>query len=796
MLAGCMVRRRWRRVAALALLVGVVGAVVLSSAAGARRSSTALARFNRATRSADLQILVGSLGLPTPMQLAAMARVQGVDAFAALHVFAVVVPRAPNLSAIAAATDSKFASVVDRARFVAGRAANPSAVNEITIGESLAAQAHLRVGDSLEEVSYTLAQIRASFTTNGNPQGAPAGPRLALRIVGITRRPLDLGDRGANGGVLVETPAFYRTYVRRIGGYGTVFRIRTHNGSPDYPRIVAQTKRIFPNAIFVNVSPLGVENNGAQDAINVLTAALWVFAAVVAIAGAVTVALILGREASLANVDDATLRALGLTRLQRTALVACPSLVIAGASALVATLGAVLASPLFPLGVAGRADPNRGVQYDWQVLLLGFAAIIAVVVSIGIVTGYLSVRRSMLDLEDGRRRRRPSRVVEVASAIGLGLSVTNGLRMALEPGRGRTAVPVRSAVVGAVIGILGVSAVLTFAASVQHLATTPRLYGWTADYAAADNNNTGTTCGRRDYGLTHTPGITAVAAVCTSPIQLDGRTVTGFGFEPLRGNIEPEVIQGRAPSRPDEIALGTTTLNALHKKIGDEVTAVGPHTTHVYRIVGRVVVPELGSVQPLADSATLTDPGLEHVLDPTTASRYLLISFAVHTNRNPIEQRIATNSALASPTGPTVPPEINRLRHINWFPVTIAIILASLALAAVGHALITGVRRRSRDLAVLKTLGFTRHQLRATVAWQATTNAALGLIIGIPTGIALGHLLWTQVADNLGVPPTTTLPIGAILLTIPAVLLLVNMLAFPPARRAARTQPAIAFRTE
>jgi len=726
--------------------------------------------------------------------LDAMTRVHGVDAFAALHGFAIVVPRAPNLSAIAAATDPKFANAVDRARIVAGRSANPAAVDEITIGESLAAQSHLRVGDSLDEVSYTPAQIRVSFATNGNP-GAPAGPRLALRIVGITLRPLDLGDRGANGGVLIETPAFYRAYVRRIGAYGTVFRIRTHDGSADYPGIVTQTKRIFPKALFVNVSPLGVENNGAQDAINVLTAALWVFAAVVAVAGAVTVALILGREASLANVDDATLRALGLTRPQRTALVACPSLVIAGASAFIALVGAVLMSPLFPLGVAGRADPNRGVQYDWHVLLLGFAAIVAVVVSIGIVTAYLSVRRSLLDVDVGRRRR-PSPVVEVASATGLGLSVTNGLRMALEPGRGRTAVPVRSAVVGAVIGILGVTAVLTFAASVRHLASKPRLYGWTADYAASDNNNAGTTCGRRDYGLTHTPGIAAVAAVCTSPIQLDGRTVTGFGFESLRGNIEPEIIQGRAPSQPGEIALGTTTLNGLHKKIGDEVTAVGPHTTHVYRIVGRVVVPELGSVQPLADGATLTDPGLERVLDPTYLSRYLLMSFAAHTDPKPIEHRIATNSALASATGPTVPPEVNRLRHINWFPTIIAIILATLALAAVGHALITGVRRRSRDLAVLKTLGFTRHQLRATVAWQATTHAALGLIIGIPAGIALGHLLWTRVADNLGVPPTTTVPIVGVLLTIPAVLLLVNMLAFPPARRAARTQPAAAFRTE
>jgi len=30
------------------------------------------------------------------------------------------------------------------------------------------------------------------------------------------------------------------------------------------------------------------------------------------------------------------------------------------------------------------------------------------------------------------------------------------------------------------------------------------------------------------------------------------------------------------------------------------------------------------------------------------------------------------------------------------------------------------VRRRRRELALLKTLGMTRHQLRAIVAWQTT----------------------------------------------------------------------------
>ena len=74
----------------------------------------------------------------------------------------------------------------------------------------------------------------------------------------------------------------------------------------------------------------------------------------------------------------------------------------------------------------------------------------------------------------------------MAARAGLRPPVTNGLRMALEPGRGTTAVPVRSAFLGAVFGVVGLTAVLVFASSLGHLDSSPRLYGWTWDFKAPD----------------------------------------------------------------------------------------------------------------------------------------------------------------------------------------------------------------------------------------------------------------------------------------------------------------------
>jgi ABC-type lipoprotein release transport system permease subunit len=128
--------------------------------------------------------------------------------------------------------------------------------------------------------------------------------------------------------------------------------------------------------------------------------------------------------------------------------------------------------------------------------------------------------------------------------------------------------------------------------------------------------------------------------------------------------------------------------------------------------------------------------------------------------------------------------------------VTLAALLAGLALLAAGNALVTGVRRRRHDLALLKTLGFNRSQVRATVAWQATTLATIGLVVGIPGGVIVGRIAWGLVADGLGVATTVAIPTLALLVTVLGALVLVNLIAYFPARSAARTRPAVALRTE
>jgi ABC-type antimicrobial peptide transport system permease subunit len=142
---------------------------------------------------------------------------------------------------------------------------------------------------------------------------------------------------------------------------------------------------------------------------------------------------------------------------------------------------------------------------------------------------------------------------------------------------------------------------------------------------------------------------------------------------------------------------------------------------------------------------------------------------------------------------PTSVVDLGRLRTL---PLVLSIFFAFLGAATVAHALVTTVRRRRHDLAVLRTLGFTRRQSRLAVAWQATLIAAAGLAVGIPLGIGAGRLVWRSIADRFPVDYVSPFAIVAVLVAVPVAVAVANALAAGPAWAASRIRPAEVLRTE
>jgi hypothetical protein len=236
------------------------------------------------------------------------------------------------------------------------------------------------------------------------------------------------------------------------------------------------------------------------------------------------------------------------------------------------------------------------------------------------------------------------------------------------------------------------------------------------------------------------------------------------------------------------------------------VSAHGPGAAHRYTIVGQVALAQMqvSDEQRLDAGATFTLGGFLPLTNPRghDSTRYIVGNYAPHADRAAVDRRIDALRKMRVPpaeaiyveetkvTPPAPPPQIDRLHSLSWFPPALSSLLGILALAAVAHAVVTAARRRRRELALLKTLGFERMQVRTTVAWQATTLGFVGVVVGIPLGALIGAVLWRRISAGLGIADVAVVPSFPLLVILVAVLLIVNAVAFVPARRTANAWPA------
>lgn len=788
-------RSRWRAWLALAVLAGVAGGLVLATAAGARRTDSAVARHRVVTESMDLWV----------------ARSESYS----LDVDFDRVERLPQVAQASRSIDLAFWGRTDSGRPVttsevelgaptqardpaqnlpkalAGRAPDPAAADEIFVGHRAAEHYGLRVGSTVR-MRFATARELATIAETGehderaDPETAGTGPLLTLRVVGIR------ADVQSEDGWMYITmsPAFWETYGRRVGRWVELLGIRLQRGDADLAAFRAGVERIAAGKPFELYQKRTLQAK-LQSSIHIQAQALWILAALGGLAALFLVAQALARETALESSEHPLLRSLGMTRSQLFALgMARVAPVGLAAGALAAAL-AVALSPLAPIGAARTAEPDPGLAVDPLVVGAGAAAIAALVLLAALVPAW---RAAGAHAEQGRPR--SSAAVGLLARAGLPPSSVAGVRMALEPGRGRTAVPVRSTLLAAVVGVAAVAAALTITASADRLLGTPRLYGHNWDVVIG-NGSEPKYPEQFVAGLRADRTIAQLAAGTQREARLAGQPTGVLGMDSIRGSLLPTVLEGRPPAAPDEILLGTKTAGALAAEIGDEVEGRISDRAVAFRVVGRGVLPEVSGAAGLApvalgEGAAMTFEGLRR-LDPAAPRNIFLVDLAAGTNRQATLARLERD---ASATVPSRPAEVGNWGRVGGFPYVLAALIAAAAAAILAHALLTSIRRRRRDLAILKTLGFERRDLRATVAWQASTVAAIGLLVGLPLGLGIGRFAWNLFAEELGVLPEPVAPVWPGLIVIPATLLLANLVALLPGRIAAGTQPAVVLRAE
>ncbi len=658
----------------------------------------------------------------------------------------------------------------------------------MTVGFAAAERYHLAPGDDFH---VTL------LSASGKPNS------ITLHVVGVHAATGEFPPRTASDSNTVWTSSGF-TKAHPDLAVMPITAVHLKRGMRDLPAFQQELVALGKGKAYSGFSPAWPGVN-TQRAIHVQAVALWVLAGLIALAALLIVAQLLSRQGATDSDGFRELHTLGLTTRDLW-LVGLARVVLIGAVAgLVAAAVAAVASPAFPVGLAGTAEPHPGFTVDVTALGLGAIGTLLVVALVGAWPCWRAAHRATaLSAPDGAGS--TSAVTAwLVRAPGVPVTTTTGVSFALDPGRGRAALPVRSTLATAIIGVAVLAGAVVFSSSLDHLLDTPRLYGANWDAYVTSNQGAGTSVDPALPVLEADPRVEAISAGDAGvPIAVNGVKADGIAVDAVRGpSLMPEALNGRRPTGDREVMLGTLTLATLHKHIGDTVALSFAEVPkpQTFTIVGSAVFPSLSDTLTLGRGTALTHAGLARLVGVTSAPPpgTALVRFRPGTD---VDRAITELDATISSGGSQLgvmpaqqPVDVVNFGRVAGLPLLVGGVLALLALGTLVHLLVTAIRRRCGELAVLKVLGLVPRQLRGVVAWQATTVGLAALLVGLPLGVVLGRRVWITFAHQLGVisdPSVRMQPLG---LVVVGVLAIANLAALVPARRAAATPAARVLRT-
>jgi len=255
-------------------------------------------------------------------------------------------------------------------------------------------------------------------------------------------------------------------------------------------------------------------------------------------------------------------------------------------------------------------------------------------------------------------------------------------------------------------------------------------------------------------------------------------------------------------------------MRRMHVGIGDSIAiripfeGIEPKT---FTVVGRVVIPPSGQAPGGPGEGVLCnlqchDRMLIGVQNPeierVSKVQEIFLTYEPGADRTQVLATIAPLVGFLpgdpgfSELTPETPVDIVSFGRVQNLPLMLGLVIGVIAAGTLVHTVVSSVRRRRSELAILKTLGFIRGQIRTTVAWQATVLIAAGLLVGLPAGLIGGRWLWRFFADQLGMVPKSSIPTVQVLILVPVSLALANVIAAIPGRSAARVHPAQVLHTE
>lgn len=796
-------RRSWRAWLLLGVLCGVTLSLAVAAVADARRTSSTLERHLVAYRSPDAAVAVDQTkvtsGTFTPLlaqvdrlpQVEASAKIQGVN-LEVMDAQGQFIPAFDFGSALGKLVDEHAISEVGAFDLISGRFPADDQPDEVMVNPTALDAGGWAVGDVVD--SFRVYRPLTDFDADGNADPAKGEP-LTLTIVGVAQRPDELvDDSKVRQPQVYLFPAFGRKHADT--GFYLIDYVRLRNGSADELAFEEGARAISAST---ESDPLQYSSftdavRHANQSRRPQVVAIWLLAGVLLAAAMFFSAQSIARALSHHYADVSVLRSLGMSRRSIVSAITLHALSIAGLAALVAVLGGYAFSAFTPLGAKSAIEPHPGLDIDVTVLGSGAAIIVVSLTLLLLMWGWRFIGRAMTRSADGVDAGAGPTSVGLMGRLRSGVVISTAARFAFQPSASRTSTEVHSITASAALGIALLAGGLVFASSLDTVVHTPHARGWNWDLELV--NSFGTIPDDALQYVIENEQIDEATAFTTGSLVIDGRRQLGLGMDQKAGALYLSMLDGRAPQSANEIVLGSATLGAIHRSLGDVVQVVTPKDTRSMTIVGVATFPAFGSGRfgslSLGDGAA-TIASVIPSSDPTGTYSGLLVRLTPGGSRDDQIEQIRDVAAQLGCKDDScfvldaVPPQLAGYDDVRsiWLPFGLA--LAALVVIPLGYGIISTIRARRRELSVMRALGMTHSQVSGVIVLHAIWTVVVSIIAGLLIGIFAAQVGWRLFSTSIGIEWPLDLPVPALILvaagSILAALLIAAVVAVTPLSR-------------
>jgi putative ABC transport system permease protein len=300
---------------------------------------------------------------------------------------------------------------------------------------------------------------------------------------------------------------------------------------------------------------------------------------------------------------------------------------------------------------------------------------------------------------------------------------------------------------------------------------------------------------------------TVVVAHDGTTLQTGGAPAFAMAWYPGNDQVGPvsTVTDGDAPVGDDQVVVNSSVADDQDISVGDALTVVDTGGVHEVTVSGVYDIDVDGGgfigllMEQDAYLATFTDgstaTGFSLAADPGISQEQLKEDVTTHladAGVNGVE--VKTGQQTADEQSDAID---EALSFVNYFLIAFGLVALVVGTFIIANTFSMIVAQRTREFALLRSLGVSSRQLTGSVVGEAVVVGVLGSAIGVVAGAGLTKLIYTVIGSTGAGLPDTGVQVTVSSVVTPLILgvLVTVVSAWAPARRAGAVRPVEAMRS-